>query len=113
MVGAASAVVVSALLVDGVAVVLTNKIIGIPMIKLSEALGYPMISALLMTCVVILFHVGLDPQPGLAPLLLDVGLGFVTYLIGVIACRRIFGYTAGGILTGRILRGPAGATTVL
>jgi hypothetical protein len=102
MVGAAWAIVAASVLGGVAGVYMAIKILRIPAHSVIQALGYPIVSALFMLSALFTAQWAAHWSVGIGQLASLVGLGVFTYGIGVMACRKMFGYSAGGILTGTL-----------
>ena len=98
VVGAAWATVVAAVIPSLVAVVLAVRTVGAQARSVTRLLFFPLINASIMLGVLMTVEVLVGPVSPLVLLLWAPPTGLIVYVSGVWLSRRLFGYTADGIL---------------
>jgi O-antigen/teichoic acid export membrane protein len=105
--GAATAFLIGTALLDGAAFIIANRILGSSLGDLRRILVYPVMCALAAGLAPFAAMRAWHAEPSIVGLVLLAGLGFVTYVASVAVCRGLFGYTAGGLLSWKTVRGMA------
>lgn len=98
LVGTALAVVVSAFVVDSLFIYVAMRIIGGTLGTVSRILAYPFFSTLLMLLVLYAANQLIPLRSGFGQLFVFAGLGISAYALGIALSKKIFGYSAGGVL---------------
>jgi O-antigen/teichoic acid export membrane protein len=102
--GAAVAVLLAALPFDAASFYMANRLVHSPISSIKQVALFPFLNTILMLLALYLAQRAIDPHAGIGQLLILVVLGGLAYGAGVALCRVAFGYTIGGILTGRRLK---------